>query len=72
MSKGKCLYCKQVFEKKSAAHMFCSPLCGERHRKGVDTKCSYNDGVQCAKKEQCQMCGWNPSIWEQRKVRLGV
>lgn len=52
MSKGRCLYCKQVFEKKGDAHMFCCRLCGERHRKGVDTKCSYNDGVQCAKMEK--------------------
>lgn len=66
---AKCPVCGIVFKKLSTVQIFCSQKCGKKSRYIGDCKC--NDGVQCFD-QQCDGCGWNPTVIAERMRKLGV
>lgn len=69
-----CIVCgKRAIDKGTRQNAkFCSEKCRNRHRymsnggKKAQPSCEYNKGVSCSKQE-CDRCGWNPSVERMRK-----
>ena len=32
-------------------------------------QCNFNKAVQCLDKSKCSHCGWNPTVFEERRVK---
>lgn len=69
-----CEHCGKVFEARAKNAKYCSRRCAnqkgnaKRVRK-EPLRCPHNQEVYC-EKPQCDSCGWNPVVAEERLARL--
>jgi hypothetical protein len=69
MSKRLCLFCGQP--NSSTRSAYCSDECRKKawHRR---TECAANnEGLECSTGD-CNRCGWNPEVAQERMEALGV
>lgn len=74
-----CDYCGTKFEARAKTAKYCSHHCAnsrymDRRRKKKKeeepTRCHYNQWVSCDKRCNCEACGWNPKVAEERTAML--